>query len=235
MSFNGTGQFLPAAAPNFPAVAGTTIISTYYNAVINDICTNGLSNVITRDGQGGPSADISWGSHKITNLAAGTVASDAANLSNLAGYAPLANPIFTGTATVLGAGLGQVALLAGDTTHTGYISFTNPSSIRQGYIGLTTTSGPIAYVNDTGAGHSFSGGPVSATGSFAASSLQIDANAIFTFSSGNPVLVFDGNDFLLYNRTANKLTMFVNSVAVWSVDSSGNMIAKGNITAFGTP
>lgn len=36
-------------------------------------------------------------------------------------------------------------------------------------------------------------------------------------------------------NTSNKLVFSYNSVAVFSVDSSGNMIAKGDITGFGTP
>jgi len=36
-------------------------------------------------------------------------------------------------------------------------------------------------------------------------------------------------------NTSNKLVFSYNSVSVFSIDSSGNMIAKGDITGFGTP
>jgi hypothetical protein len=36
-------------------------------------------------------------------------------------------------------------------------------------------------------------------------------------------------------NTSNKLVFSYNSVAVFSIDSSGNMIAKGDVTGFGTP
>lgn len=68
MPFNGTGTYTPAAAPNFPAVAGSVISSVYYNAVINDIAT-ALTNCLTRDGQGKPSATIDWNAQILQNIA----------------------------------------------------------------------------------------------------------------------------------------------------------------------
>ncbi len=69
MPFDGSGNYTPAAAPNFPAVGGASISSTYYNAVINDLAT-AMSLMITRDGQGKPSADIDWNAQDLTNVAA---------------------------------------------------------------------------------------------------------------------------------------------------------------------
>lgn len=68
MPFDGSGNFTPSPAPNFPAVSGNTISSTYYNVVINDIAS-GLSNALTRDGQGKPSANINWNAKNLTNVA----------------------------------------------------------------------------------------------------------------------------------------------------------------------
>ena len=68
MPFDGSGNYTPAAAPNFPAVGGTTIVAAYYNAVINDIAT-ALSNTLTRDGQGMPTANINWNGKNLTNVA----------------------------------------------------------------------------------------------------------------------------------------------------------------------
>ncbi len=68
MPFDGSGNFSPSPAPNFPAVSGTPISSTYYNAVINDIAS-GLSNALTRDGQGKPTANINWNAKDLTNVA----------------------------------------------------------------------------------------------------------------------------------------------------------------------
>lgn len=50
MPFNGSGSFSPPGS-SFPAVSNTLIEAEKFNAIINDICTNGLSNCITKDGQ----------------------------------------------------------------------------------------------------------------------------------------------------------------------------------------
>jgi hypothetical protein len=65
MPFDGSGNYTPASAPNFPAVGGTTIQSSYYNAVINDIAS-AFNNCLTRDGQGKPSAAINWNNQNLT-------------------------------------------------------------------------------------------------------------------------------------------------------------------------
>lgn len=67
MPFDGSGNFSPSPAPNFPAVSGATISSTYYNNVVNDLAS-GLSNTLTRDGQGKPSANINWNGKNLTNV-----------------------------------------------------------------------------------------------------------------------------------------------------------------------
>lgn len=67
MPFDGSGNYTPAAAPNFPAVGGTTIQADYYNAVINDIVT-AFNNCLTRDGQGKPSGPIGWNGQNLTGI-----------------------------------------------------------------------------------------------------------------------------------------------------------------------
>lgn len=69
MPFDGAGNYVPAAAPNFPAISGNVVAATYYNNVINDIAT-ALTLCITRDGQGKPSAAIDWNAKNLTNVAA---------------------------------------------------------------------------------------------------------------------------------------------------------------------
>lgn len=69
MAFDGSGNYVPAAAPNFPAISGNVISATYYNATINELCTSGLSLVLTRDGQGKPSAPINWNNQNLTGVA----------------------------------------------------------------------------------------------------------------------------------------------------------------------
>ena len=81
MSFNGSGTFVINSAGQ-PVVSGTVISSTAFNALTSDLA-NGLSTCITKDGQTTPTADIPMGSNKITGLANGTAAGDAANLGQV--------------------------------------------------------------------------------------------------------------------------------------------------------
>lgn len=67
MPFDGSGNYTASPAPNFPAVGGAVIASTYYNAVINDIVV-AFNNCLTRDSQGKPSAAINWNAQNLTNV-----------------------------------------------------------------------------------------------------------------------------------------------------------------------
>lgn len=78
MPYTGSGAFA-VYTPGNPVVTGTPISSTAFNATTNDFAT-GLSNAITRDGQGPATANIAFGGFKITGLAAGTAATDAMNV-----------------------------------------------------------------------------------------------------------------------------------------------------------
>ncbi len=81
MSYNGSGTFNINSAGQ-PVVSGTVISSTAFNALTSDLAT-GLSTALTKDGQTTPTANISLGSYKITNLAAATLAADAVRFSQL--------------------------------------------------------------------------------------------------------------------------------------------------------
>lgn len=82
MPFNGSGIYTPSAA-DFPAVAGTLILSTKFNNTINDIAT-ALSDCVTRDGQSPPTANLPLGGFKFVNVADGTArASPVANFASL--------------------------------------------------------------------------------------------------------------------------------------------------------
>jgi len=85
MSYNGSGVFNINTAGQ-PVITGTTISSTTFNNLTADLAT-GLTTALTKDGQSTPTANIGMGAFKITNLAAGTVASDAARLDQVQGGA----------------------------------------------------------------------------------------------------------------------------------------------------
>ena len=83
MSYNGSGTFNINSAGQ-PVVSGTVISSTAFNALTSDLAT-GLTTALTKDGQTTPTANITLGGYKITNLAAGTAAADAVRFSQLQG------------------------------------------------------------------------------------------------------------------------------------------------------
>jgi len=100
MSFNGSGTFLINSTGQ-PVVANTVISATVFNALTADLAT-GLTNCITKDGQSTPTANIPMGSNKITGLANGTLASDAANLGQVQSTAAKLIGSISGVDTVLG-------------------------------------------------------------------------------------------------------------------------------------
>ena len=99
MSYNGSGVFTINTAGQ-PVITGTTISSTTFNSLTADLAT-GLTTALTKDGQSTPTANIGMGAFKITNLAAATVASDAARLDQVQGGAATFITV-TGTDTLTG-------------------------------------------------------------------------------------------------------------------------------------
>ena len=100
MSFNGSGTFLINSTGQ-PVVANTVISATVFNALTADLAS-GLTNCITKDGQSTPTANIPMGSNKITGLAVGTLASDAANLGQVQTTAAKLITSVSGVDTVTG-------------------------------------------------------------------------------------------------------------------------------------
>jgi hypothetical protein len=99
MPFDGSGNYVPAAAPNFPAAGGAVISSTYYNAVINDLAT-ALSMCLTRDNQGKPSAAQNWNGQNLTNVAAFSATSVAATTGTFTGALSGASIVLAAGATL---------------------------------------------------------------------------------------------------------------------------------------
>jgi hypothetical protein len=100
MSFNGSGTFLINSTGQ-PVVANTVISATVFNALTADLAS-GLTNCITKDGQSTPTANIPMGSNKITGLANGTLASDAANLGQVQSTVAKLIGTIAGTDTITG-------------------------------------------------------------------------------------------------------------------------------------
>jgi hypothetical protein len=85
MSRNGSGTYnLPAGNP---VVTGTTITSNWANTTLTDIGT-ALTNSVASDGQTPITGNLQMGGNKITGLASGTAASDAATFGQLSAFVP---------------------------------------------------------------------------------------------------------------------------------------------------
>lgn len=117
MPFNGSGSFSPPGS-SFPAVANTLIEAVKFNAIINDIATNGLSNCVTKDGQTTTTAripfasGISNGSQTLTAVAAGTATTHAATVGQIQSSAATTLGTVAGTNTITAAGTPAVAAYA---------------------------------------------------------------------------------------------------------------------------
>jgi hypothetical protein len=111
MPFNGTGTFTRIYNWVTDQANGILVRADRMDTDTDDIAT-GLSNCITRDGQGTPTATIPWGSQKISNLANGTNPQDATTVLQV-----FTSPTFTGTVTVASlTGTGTINLTAGTVT-----------------------------------------------------------------------------------------------------------------------
>lgn len=98
-AFNGSGTFV-ISGTGLPFTTNTTISSTVANQLNSDLAT-GLSTCLTKDGQTTPTANITLGGYKITNIAAATTTGDALSYGRAATVTTLA----TTGATTLGAAL----------------------------------------------------------------------------------------------------------------------------------
>jgi hypothetical protein len=174
MPFDGSGIYTPAAPPNFPALAGTTIQSAYYNAVINDIAT-AFNNCITRDGQGKPSAAINWNAQNLTNVA--TLAAATATFTNALGLASGGTGLTDTTPTngqlLIGNGTGYT--LASITTDSNLLMTPSAGGINLSFIG---GGGSVSSINASGGttGLTFTGGPVTTSGTLTLSGTLAVAN-----------------------------------------------------------
>lgn len=114
MPYNGSGTFTPSDTLQ----NGTTGDAAEVQAIFDDIC-NGLSNAITRDGQGKPSADIDLqDTHKLINVPVPSAPGDAvpyAALSSALSVVNRKNLLLNGDFSVWQSGAGGSATIAGTT------------------------------------------------------------------------------------------------------------------------
>lgn len=79
MPWNGSGGFVRKHDWTAEAAAGTPMLPDRFDDDTDDITNAGLGNCITRDGQGVPVANISFGGFRITLLGTPVAVGDGAN------------------------------------------------------------------------------------------------------------------------------------------------------------
>lgn len=127
MPRNGSGTFtLP---PGSAAVSSATISSTAYNDALDDIAT-ALTDSWSKSGNGAATADLSMGSHKLTNLATGTNPSDAIRLDQISGVYQLLDAGLTALAALSTTGI--IARTAADTYVPRTITASAPLAVSNG-------------------------------------------------------------------------------------------------------
>jgi hypothetical protein len=148
MSYNGSGTFNINSAGQ-PVVSGTVISSTAFNALTADLGT-GLSTALTKDGQTTPTANISLGTYKITNLGVGTAATDAARVSQLQNFSTSTLITVAGTDTITGTVSPSLTAYTAGQIFSFVVGATNTGAVTLNIDGLgakaVTRTGAIALV-----------------------------------------------------------------------------------------
>lgn len=233
MPFDGSGNYSPPSPPTFPAVSGDTISSAYFNATILDIAT-ALSTALLRDGTSVVSADISFNSHKLLNVATPVAGTDAANktyvdtavtgLLDFKGSTDCSgNPNYPaaskGDAYIVSVA-GKIGGASGISVNAGdmYFALADNAGGTQAAVGTSWDT------LRTGTGYlPLTGGTISGT-------LSFDAGYYFQLSGGNSAINFDPNDYLIYDRTANEFQFNVASTPRLKITGTG--IAVTGLTTF---
>lgn len=82
MPYNGAGVFTGLPTPIYPAVAGEFILAEYFNDTMEDVF-QGLSSVITIDGQNAPTVNLPMAGFKLLNLGDGSSDTDSVNFGQV--------------------------------------------------------------------------------------------------------------------------------------------------------
>jgi hypothetical protein len=206
MSFNGSGTFLINTAGQ-PVVSGTVISSTAFNALTADLAT-GLSTCLTKDGQTTPTANIPMGSNKITGLAVGTDATDAATLGQVQSTAAKLIGSVSGTDTITG---------TLSPTLTSYVAGQMFYFVAAG----DNTGAVTLNINGLGAKN------VTKNGSTALAAGEL--------KSGQTVaVIYDGTRFQTLNAVSSALTgITTTSVTALGVNAGDSVTSGTNTTAVG--
>jgi hypothetical protein len=247
MSYNGTGTFLINTAGQ-PVVTNTVISATTFNLLTADLA-NGLTNVITKDGQTTVTANIPMSNFKITGLGAATTANDAVRLEQLTSGATnvsFGNLSYTGTLTggtgVINIGSGQLVKDASGNVGIGVTpsAWSSGKALEVGALGTSVWTANAGDMYVTSNAYFNSGFKYGNTGSFATAYEQTAGqHRWFTAPSGTAgnaisftqAMTLDASGKLLVGTTSstgsNRLVVAGSLGA--STDNSGCSIRLLNI------
>jgi hypothetical protein len=130
MSRNGNGTYnLPAGNP---VSSGSVISSAWANSTLSDIAV-ALTGSIASDGQTPVTGNLNMAGNKVSNLGAGTLATDAANLTQVTSAVAITGGNINGTpigqtTAALGSFTGLSA--SGDLSAAGNVTFTSTGSMK---------------------------------------------------------------------------------------------------------
>lgn len=117
MPFNGTGTFVRVYNWVTDQANGILVNATRMDTEMDGLAT-GLSNALTRDGQSPPTANIPFGSYKITGLGTGSAPTDGVNFAQVFTNPNFAGMVVTGVANLAGASSVTVPTMAAGTNST---------------------------------------------------------------------------------------------------------------------
>lgn len=173
-AFNGTGTFVRSYSWVSDASNGINITASRFDTE-DDGFASGLSNCITRDGQGVPTAAIPWGGQNLSGVGAlsGVSYSFSGN-GSLGG-----NLLVTGTVTI-----GGTVTVTGSFANASYIFDGTGTRQQIGYRGMpftAATTGRVVALTDVGM-------CIPATGN-----MTIPTNATTAFAIGDTVAIYNNS------------------------------------------
>jgi hypothetical protein len=201
MPFNGVGIFSPNYSWQTDQANGILVRADRMDTQDLDIAS-GLSNCITRDGQGVPSTDISWATNKIINLKNGTLPQDATTVLQV-----FTSPTFN-TSLTLSSG-------TADFTAATEVKLPTPVNPADGanLAYLTANYAPLVSPPLTGI-------PTAPTAAFGTSTTQLATTAFcatLAFSSAMPAQLGNANKFITTDGTTAtwQQVLVINDPTYW--------------------
>jgi len=117
MPFNGSGTFVPLAAPDFPAVAGDLIEANKFNNNMLDVFNEGLTKCITRSGESPATGNLPMAGFRHTGVGNAVSATDYAAWGQTMGLRGAIGTADWDTLTTTGMYEATAASLTGASSH----------------------------------------------------------------------------------------------------------------------